>query len=104
DLMHIVVFADTPKELEFSPTARNIPDFVAATGSAELGTDLAAAIRLGLSLMPDDAAKQITILSDGNETKEEALAEIAHARAVGAKIFAIPLGRQSEVETAIAHV
>jgi len=104
DVMHVVVFADTPRELEFSPTARNVPDFIAATGSAALGTDLAAAIRLGLSLMPDDAAKQITILSDGNETKEEALAEIAHARTVGAKIFAIPMGRKLDVETAIAGV
>src|SRR5581483_8534620 len=79
DLVRVVTFAATPQVLELSPTARNVPDFTPATGETAKATDIAAAIRLALTLMPDDCAKQITLLTDGNETKDEAAKEIAHA-------------------------
>src|SRR5215472_1050138 len=65
DLVRVVTFAATPHVVDFSPTSRNVPDFTPSTGLEASATDIAAAIRLALSLMPDDSAKQITILSDG---------------------------------------
>ena len=54
-------------------------------------TDLAEAIRLGLALLPADAARRLVILSDGQETTGDAYEAAQFAQASGAQIVVIPL-------------
>ena len=54
-------------------------------------TDLAEAIRLGLALLPADAARRLVILSDGQETTGDAFEAAQFAQASGAQIVVIPL-------------
>src|SRR5512143_643799 len=54
-------------------------------------TDLAEAIRLGLALLPADAARRLVILSDGQETTGDAYEAAQFAQASGTQIVVIPL-------------
>lgn len=56
-----------------------------------LNTDIGAAIRLGLALLPAGSARRIVILSDGIETLGDAAANARIASAAGAQIDVVPL-------------
>jgi len=52
-----------------------------------LETDLSAAIRLGAVLIPADAAGRLVLISDGNQTRGDALAAAQAAAAAGLRVF-----------------
>jgi len=54
------------------------------------GTDIAAALTTALSLFPADAERRILLLSDGNETRGRAAAQISAMTDNGVRIFALP--------------
>ncbi|MBT8484591.1 MAG: VWA domain-containing protein, partial [Phycisphaerae bacterium] len=54
-------------------------------------TNLAAAVRLALAIMPNDTANRIVLASDGNETTDSVLAAAEIARANGVPIDVLPL-------------
>jgi uncharacterized membrane protein len=54
-------------------------------------TNLAEALRLALAVRPTDAAYRIVLMSDGNETTGDLLAEARSARAQGVPIDVLPL-------------
>ncbi|MER3559698.1 MAG: hypothetical protein C4336_09820 [Armatimonadota bacterium] len=60
------------------------------------GTDIASALRLAMAVFPEGYARRIVLLSDGNETRGEALAvaEVAHTE--GVHIDVIPLDCRAE--------
>lgn len=60
------------------------------------GTDIASALRLAMAMFPDGYARRIVLLSDGNETRGEALAVAEVARTEGVPIDVIPLNRRAE--------
>jgi Mg-chelatase subunit ChlD len=62
-----------------------------STKVTPIQTDLAEAIRLGLALLPADAARRLVIISDGQETTGDAVEAAQFARASGAQIVVIPL-------------
>jgi len=59
------------------------------------GTDVAAAIRLGLAMLPPDAAGRLVLLSDGNQTLGDAVAAAEEAaggaEAAGVAIDVVPM-------------
>lgn len=55
------------------------------------GTDIAAAIRLGLSIAPPDALGRIVVLSDGVSTRGRPLDAAAAARVAGIPVDVVPL-------------
>lgn len=61
-------------------------------------TDIAAAIRLGLTLFPDDAARRMVILSDGEANQGEARQAAQLAQANGVEVSVLPLPKQSGPE------
>lgn len=61
-------------------------------------TDIARAIRLGLTLFPDDAARRLVILSDGAANLGDARTAAQLAAAGGVEVSVLPLPRQSGVE------
>jgi uncharacterized membrane protein len=61
-------------------------------------TNLAAAIRLGLTLFPDDAARRIVILSDGGANLGDARQAAQLAQANGVEVSVVPLPTQTGTE------
>ena len=62
-------------------------------------TNLAAAVRLALAIMPDDTANRIVLASDGNETVESVLAaaEIAQAQDIPIDVLLLEYEHANEV-------
>jgi Ca-activated chloride channel homolog len=67
-------------------------------------TDLAAALRLGLALMPADTAKRLVLLSDGHATRGLAAEEAAQYAALGIPIDVVPLRYTHEAEVFVDQV
>jgi uncharacterized membrane protein len=88
DQVAVVVFGATPLvERHSSPEARpvelnSVPD--------PTQTDLGAAVRLGLALFPEDAARRLVLLSDGNETAGSLERAAQVARAAGVRLDVVP--------------
>lgn len=67
-------------------------------------TDLAAAVRLALAAFPDGAMRRMVIMSDGNETRGNALEEVKLARAAGVDVMIAPLRPVTGKEVRIEEV
>ncbi|GIW74612.1 MAG: VWA domain-containing protein [Phycisphaerales bacterium] len=84
DLLGVVAFAHEPMPV-LAPTAgpvadRPLPDL------GDRGTDIAAALRAAAAMIPPDAAGRIVLISDGNQTQGDALAQarrLSQVRALG---------------------
>ena len=89
DRAAVVVFGAEPLvERAPSASAELLP---LATQPDPGQTDLAAALRLALGLLPSDAGRKIVVLSDGFETKGRALDEARLVGAAGVPISTVPL-------------
>lgn len=62
-----------------------------ASGVDTTATDLALGVRKALSILPQDTANRIILVSDGNETTGNVLAEAALAAASGVPIDVLPI-------------
>ncbi len=67
-------------------------------------TDLGAAIRLGLALYPPHTARRMVLLSDGLNTRGDALTAARLAAASGVQIQAVPLGAPPQDEVRLTTV
>lgn len=67
-------------------------------------TNLAEALRLALAVRPPDTAYRILLLSDGNETAGDLLAEARSARAQGVPVDVVPLRYRYENEVIVEHL
>ncbi|MBX7214291.1 MAG: VWA domain-containing protein [Thermoflexales bacterium] len=68
------------------------------------GTNVEAALRLGLSLLPTDAARRIVLLSDGRATTGNADAAARLVRAANARLDVVALPSQSGPDAAVERV
>jgi len=70
------------------------------------GSDLAAALRLGQAVLPEDAQRRLVLLSDGNQTAGDAEDEAGAAAASGVQIDVVPVEhpypREALVENVVA--
>lgn len=102
DLAGVVVFGAEPvTERPVSPSRelgalRSTPP----TGA----TDIAAAIRHGLALFPEDAARRLVVLSDGRATLGDALAAARLASAAGVEISYVPFVQPPQPEVRVAEL
>lgn len=55
------------------------------------GSNLAGGVRLGMAVMPEDAANRLLLISDGNETAGSLLQQAEAARAAGIPIDVVPI-------------
>jgi Mg-chelatase subunit ChlD len=68
------------------------PPRLSPSGNVNAGaTDIAAAIRAGLAVLPPSAARRLVLLSDGQENLEKAATAAALAAASGVQILTVPL-------------
>jgi uncharacterized membrane protein len=68
------------------------------TPTPDLGTDLAAGVRLGMAIKREDAAQRFVIVSDFNETQGSLLDAAEAARAIGIPIDVLPVTYRHEAE------
>jgi uncharacterized membrane protein/Mg-chelatase subunit ChlD len=67
-------------------------------------TDIAAAIRLALAVLPENTRKRLVILSDGNENLGDALAEAGVARSNDVAVDIVPLSSPQQREVLLEAV
>jgi uncharacterized membrane protein/Mg-chelatase subunit ChlD len=68
------------------------------------GTDIAAALRLGTALLPADGPRRLVLISDGQETGEQARTEATTAAAAGIPVSVVPLHSGALNEVAVDAV
>jgi Mg-chelatase subunit ChlD len=99
DTAGVVVFgrdAAMEVELEARPRLRGIHS-LPADGFRD-DTDIAAALRLALAALPNDARRRVVLVSDGNENLGDAAREAAAAGAAGAPVDVVPIDYRDDRE------
>ncbi len=90
DLTGVIVFGKNPSvETPPAPTEVNLLG-IESTIDGEY-TDLAAALKLALATFPEDTARRVVLISDGNENRGNALEQALAARNLGVQIDVVPL-------------
>lgn len=102
DKAAIVVFgADAQVERSLSEL-KDVGDISTQVRAA--GTNVEGAIRLGLSLLPNDYAKRLVLLSDGKQTIGDADSAARLVRAVNARLDVVPLEVKQGPDAAIERI
>ncbi|MCC7358661.1 MAG: VWA domain-containing protein [Anaerolineales bacterium] len=102
DQSAVIVFGgDALVERPLSPS-KTLEGFTSKVTS--LQTNLAAAIRLGMALLPADTARRMVILSDGIETSGDAQAAARLAAAGGVQIQVVPFASRAGSEVIVETV
>ena len=65
------------------------------------GTDISAAIRLAAAAFPEESAKRIVLLSDGNQNRGDVLEEVRNARGQGITVDVVPITYTHATEIAV---
>ena len=103
DLSGVIVFGKEPK-VESPPSANppqlngieNIPD--------PEYTDLSAAIKLALASFPEDTARRLVILSDGNDNRGRAIEQAFAAKGLNVQIDVLPIEYRYDREVLVEKV
>lgn len=91
DLAGVVVFGRTASvEAPPAPTEPNLTLGIESTINAQY-TDLAAALKLALAAFPEDSARRIVLISDGNENRGNVLEQAAAAARLGVQVDVLPV-------------
>jgi uncharacterized membrane protein/Mg-chelatase subunit ChlD len=90
DMAGVIVFGKTPRvELPPTPYPSDLLGVESAVDTEY--TDLGAAIKLALATFPEDTARRIVVLSDGNENRGNALEQALSAKGLGVQIDVLPV-------------
>src|SRR5262245_13168909 len=90
DLTGVVVFGREPRvEVPPAPSELNLLG-VESTIDAE-NTDLGAAVKLALATFPEDTARRLVVLSDGNENRGNLLEQALVAKSLGVQVDVLPI-------------
>jgi uncharacterized membrane protein len=91
DLTGAIVFGKSPSvEAPPAPTEVNLAMGIESTIDAQY-TDLGGAIKLALATFPEDTARRIVVLADGNENRGNALEQALAAKELGVQIDVLPI-------------
>jgi uncharacterized membrane protein len=101
DLAGVIIFGRQAL-IEIQLFDGNLPSIGKIEGYHELqtdGTNLAAALRQAIASFPEDAAKRVVVLTDGNENIDSAraVAPILAENGIGIDVVPIKLGQRGEV-------
>jgi Ca-activated chloride channel family protein len=86
DELGAVVFAKDARVAR--PPGRPEPVDVEAPPVSATATDIGAGLQMAMSLFPPETERRLVLLSDGNETRGSATAQIARATRAGVSIYA----------------
>jgi uncharacterized membrane protein len=91
DLTGVIVFGKSPSvESPPAPTEANLMLGIESTVDGEY-SDLSAAIKLALATFPEDTARRIVVVSDGNENRGKAIEQALAAKNLGVQIDVLPV-------------
>ena len=103
DLTGVIVFGKGPRvESPPAPTEVNLLG-IESTIDPEY-TDLGAAIKLALATFPEDTARRLVILSDGNENRGNAVEQALAAKDLGIEIDVVPIDYFYDKEVLVEKV
>jgi uncharacterized membrane protein len=103
DMTGVIVFGKAPRvETPPAPTEINLLG-IESTVDPEY-TDLGAALKLALATFPEDTARRIVILSDGNENRGNALEQALAAQKLGVQVDVLPLEYHYDREVLVEKV
>ena len=90
DMAGVVVFGKEPRvEVPPAPSELNLLG-IESTIDPE-NTDLGAAVKLALASFPEDTARRIVVLSDGNENRGNLLEQALAAKSLGVQVDVLPI-------------
>jgi uncharacterized membrane protein/Mg-chelatase subunit ChlD len=90
DLVGVVVFGREPRvEIPPAPSEINLLG-IETTIDAE-NSDLGAAVKLALASFPDDTARRIVLISDGNENRGNLFEQALAAKSLGVQVDVLPI-------------
>ncbi len=103
DLTGVVVFGKEPRvEIPPAPSELNLLG-IESTVDPE-NTDLGAAVKLTLATFPEDTARRIVVLSDGNENRGNLLEQAQAAKSLGVQVDVVPIDYQYDREVLVEKV
>ena len=102
DLAGMIVFGKAPR-VEAPPAPTELNPLIENTIDPEY-TDLSAAIKLALATFPEDTARRIVLLSDGNENRGNAVEQALAAKALGVEIDVVPIEYHYDREVLVEKV
>ncbi len=102
DLAGVVIFGANPVQERPVNNVRELGDLRAAPITSN--TDIAEAVRLGMALFPNDAARRMVLLSDGRPTVGDTDSAVRLAAAAGVEISYIPFSREPGPEVQVTDL
>ena len=104
DLSGVVVFGKEPRvEVPPAPSELNVSGGIENTIDPE-NTDLGAAVKLALATFPEDTARRIVVLSDGNENRGNLLEQALAAKQLGVQVDVLPVDYVYDREVLVEKV
>ncbi|MBI4702010.1 MAG: VWA domain-containing protein [Deltaproteobacteria bacterium] len=101
DLVRVVSFARRPRLVEPEPASPGAPLVARHAPPAGAATNLQAALQLAYGLFPPGYLRRAVLVSDGQQTDGDVLAEAGRAAEHGVKLFAVPYARPAPGEVAV---
>jgi uncharacterized membrane protein len=103
DLTGVIVFGKGPRvEVPPAPSELNLLG-IESTIDAE-NTDLGAALKLTLATFPEDTARRVVMLSDGNENRGNLLEQAMAAKSLGVQVDVVPIDYRYDREVLVEKV
>ncbi len=101
DQVRVLAFADHPYQIDpgVDGTYAEIPR--PPGDEIPIDTDISAALRMAYGLFPDDHVKRVVLITDGNETHGDFLAETSRAADFGIRLYALSFDYETPPEVMI---
>jgi Ca-activated chloride channel family protein len=90
--LRLITFAENPHLHDVPQQADRVIIPQGVDPHEGMATDLESALQLALSTFPSSGARRILLISDGNETRGQALTEALRARERGVPVYSVPSG------------
>ncbi len=104
DMAGLIVFGKSPRvEVPPAPAELTLPMGIESTIDPE-NTDPGAALKLGLAAFPEDTARRVVMISDGNENRGNLLEQTMAAKALGVQVDVVPIDYRYDREVLVEKV
>ena len=99
-----VVAAADGASVEEAPTDRPLFAHLDASLSQDGATDLAAGLRLAGALLPNDFSRRVVLVSDGRQTRGDAVSTARELAASGTPVDVLPIGEAATTDVRLESV
>ena len=104
DMAGLIVFGKAPRvEVPPAPSELNLPMGIESTIDPE-NTDPGAALKLALAAFPEDTARRVVVISDGNENRGNLLEQAMAAKSLGVQVDVVPIEYRYDREVLVEKV